>query len=174
MIKIVNNTPLEIEITCLGEFRLLKYEPRTLTSSISAAPPVYTWPLECINILRHGPLMKNVSFCVDRWSEYEVDISSSQPVSMTMGFRDSHTVWSRHTPGSYEWDGTSLIVTITCSLKQQTLYRPRKGPIVAADIPLAILCKSENTTWKVVDEPITMVKYTPLIKNEYFRSATDF
>lgn len=170
MIKIVNNTPLEIEISVLGDFRLLKYDPRMLISTISTAPPIHTWPLECFHILRYGPLVKNISFCVDRWSEYEVDISSLKTVGMTMGFRDSRTVWSKHTPGSYEWDGTSLSVTISCSLKQPSLYRPRKGPIVAQDIPLVIVHKTENTSWKVTEEPITMVKYTPLINNEYFRT----
>lgn len=170
MIKIVNNTPLETEITVLGDFRLLKYDPRTLVSTISTAPPLHTWPLECVHILQNGPLVKNISFSVDRWSEYEVDISSSKTVTMTMGFRDSRTVWSKHTPGSYEWDGKSLTVTISCSLKQQSLYRPRKGPIVAQDIPLVIICKTENTSWKVTDEPITMVKYTPVINNDYFRT----
>ena len=170
MIKIVNNTPLEIEITILGEFRLLKYDPRTLVSNIGTAPSLHTWPLEFIYILQNGPLIENISFGVDRWSEYEVGIYSSKTMSMNMGFKDSRTVWSKHTPGNYEWDGKSLTVTISCSLKQQTLYRPRKGPIVAQDIPLAIVCKTENTSWKVTDEPITMVKYTPLLSNEYFRS----
>ena len=46
--------------------------------------------------------------------------------------------------------------------------RGRRGPMIASDINLNINVKSDNTSWKVVEAPITMVRFIPNFNHGYY------
>jgi hypothetical protein len=169
MLNITNNTPFVSEITTLGEFRILSCNPLTLTSEINHPPPWKDWFSEWLHVLINGPLYKSMSFCVDRWSQYTLTMASTSTATMTMGFADARTIWSRHAPGVFEWDGSDLELTIACHPGNANLTKPRYGPAVATDIRLSMVLESENPTWKVLDAPITTVQYNPSFNHAYYK-----
>ena len=168
MIKFKNNTPFETSISIYGTNRLLTTDI-SCTKELSSAPSVYNWFTEWIKILHVGPNYKNISFCIEPWSEYDIKIQSSVNSSISMGFNDVYTQWKKHVPGIYEWNSKNIELDIKCIPVHVKLKKNSKGPMIAQDIPLRIVTKSDNKTWKVSQEPITMLQYSPTFNNEYYQ-----
>ena len=85
-----------------------------------------------------------------------------------MGFNDVRTHWTKHSPGIYEWDSNFNELTISCTPGEAKIQQQRRGPAIASDIPLHIKTESENPTWKVTQEPITTIQYTPTLDVNYY------
>ena len=85
-----------------------------------------------------------------------------------MGFNDVRTSWARHNPGIFEWNSKFNDVTISCIPGTAKLKTQRRGPAIASDIPLHIKTESDNSTWKVVEKPITSIQYTPSLDVNYY------
>ena len=168
MLRLINETPFETNITLHGRIRL-KVHPPHITKQLDQSPPLREYCTEWIHILKNGPLYQQVDYCIDPWTSYEILMSGKGVTSLTMGFNDVRTAWTRHTPGVYEWDSNFNEVTITCQPGKHKVTRQRRGPAIFGDIPLHIITKSENPSWKVVDEPITTVQYSPNFNENYYK-----
>lgn len=174
MFKIINNTPFETNITLHGKLRILNPPPE-YTSIIDNPPNLKDYLTEWIYILWKGPLQKQINMLAEPWSNIQCDLYSSCPTNCTLGFNDVYTTWSKHTPGIYEWDSKSATLEISCDPKMPNLNRGRRsrGPIIASDINLNINVKSDNSSWKVCDAPITMVRFIPNFNNAYYIKKTN-
>jgi len=169
MLRLNNRTPFDAEITVRGTFRISNSSmPYT---SVIAAPPSWTrWLLEWISILVHGPMNDAMTFVIPAWSESLATIRSDDYSSLTVGFSDVNTTWTRHLPGVYEWNSQALDLCISCKPGTASMKKSRRGPVVAGDIPLNIQMESSNETWEVLEAPITMIKYSPVFNNGYYES----
>tara|TARA_E500000331_G_scaffold277826_1_gene270636 strand:- start:208 stop:738 length:531 start_codon:yes stop_codon:yes gene_type:complete len=169
MIKLNNNTPFETSVTLHGKIRLISPPPE-YTSIIDNPPPFKNYFTEWIYILQKGPIQKQVNLLVEPWTNIECNISSDITVNCTLGFNDIHTAWSKHSPGIYEWDSKSIGLEINCNPIMPNLNRNRRtrGPIIASDINLNINVKSDNTSWKVCEAPITTVRFIPNFNHGYY------
>lgn len=169
MLRLINSTPFETNITLHGNIRLIK-SPNDIHCIIDTAPSYSKWFMEWVHILKNGPLYKQISFCIDPWTQYECLLKSDSQTNLTMGFNDVRTQWTRHTPGIFSWDSKFNEVTITCQPGQANIQRQRRGPSVYGDIPLKIITKSENHTWNEVQSPITTVQYSPTFNGNYYKT----
>ena len=167
MIKICNNTPFETSISIHGECRVSSNN-NNISSDLAPAPPIMKWFVEWVYILIYGPRYKNISFCIEPWSEISLNIHSNSNSSITMGFNDVCTPWKKHTPGIYTWNSKDMELSISCEPGEMQLKRQKRGPMVAGDISLYIITESNNGSWKVTQEPITMVQYSPTFNNDYY------
>lgn len=169
MLRLLNETPFETNITLHGRVRLI-ISPLHLAKKLDSAPSFKEYFTEWIHILKSGPLYQQVDFCIDPWCSHEIVMSGIGITSLTMGFNDIRTAWTRHTPGVYDWDSGFNEVTITCQPGKSNVKKQRRGPAIFGDIPLHILTKSENPSWQVIDEPITTVQYSPQFNENYYKT----
>jgi hypothetical protein len=169
MIQFNNRTPFEVEIALRGTFRILS-STVSYSSVIDSPPDWGKWAIEWFRILLHGPLNSCMTFLIPPWSECSMNICSDGYSSLTIGFNDVNTVWTRHTPGVYEWDSKDMELSISCKPGSANMRRKKHGPMVAGDIPLNIHMESSNETWEVVEAPITTIQYSPMFDNEYYES----
>lgn len=169
MFKIINKTPFETNITLHGKLRIINL-PSDSTYILDNSPPFKDYFTEWIMILYKGASYKQINMLAEPWSSVECNIFSSTNTNCTLGFNDIHTTWSKHSPGVYEWNSKNAEITITCNPLMPNLKRgSRRGPVIASDINLNIKTKSENTSWKVCEAPITMVRFTPTFNNAYYK-----
>jgi hypothetical protein len=168
MFKIINNTPLETNVTLHGSFRIFNIPPESILS-IDSAPSWTKYPTEWLYILKNGPLYKQMTYLVEPWTEIETYIISNSDTSCTLGFNDYNTQWAKHTTGVYSWDSKYAEIELICKPKKPNLRRNGRGPVIAQDIDLNIQAKSENSSWKVCDSPITMVRYSPNFNYGYYQ-----
>lgn len=169
MLRLINSTPFETNITLHGNIRLLK-SPNDIHCIIDTAPSYSKWCMEWIHILKYGPLYKQINFCIDPWTTYECILQSDVTTNLTMGFNDVRTQWTRHTPGIFQWDSKFNEVTISCHPGQVHVKKQHRGPSVYGDIPLHIKTESDNYNWKVVEDPITSVQYSPTFNGNYYKT----
>ena len=147
---------------------------KQLESETINPPPIKNYCTEWIYILTKGPLQKQISLLVEPWSNIEFELSSNITTNCTVGFNDVHTTWSKHSPGIYEWNSKNIDLEVSCNPKMPNLNRGRRsrGPIIASDINLNVNIKSDNSSWKVCEAPITMVRFIPNFNNAYYIKKT--
>lgn len=170
MISFKNNTPFETTITLNNTFRLCG-EPDGVTE-ISDPPVCKQWFTEWYYILKYSPMFSSYTILIEPWSEFDFNvIKCSETIDVSMGFNDVRTVWKKHVGGIWSWDGNDMECDIACTVGKPSFYKPRsRGPMVAGDIPLRIITKSNNDTWKVRQNPITTIQYTPNLNEEYYKN----
>ena len=170
MFKIINKTPLETSVVLHGNFRVTTSPPDAILT-VDSAPPLKSWLTEWFKILSSGPIYKQMSYFVEPWTEVETIISSPTSTSCTLGFNDCHTQWTRHTNGIYSWDSKFAEIEIVSNPLKPSLGRNgRRGPMIAQDINLNVQAKSENSSWKVSESPITKCRYSPNFNYAYYKN----
>ena len=87
MLRLINETPFETNITLHGRIRL-KVHPQHITKQLDQSPPIKEYLTEWIHILKNGPLYQQVDYCIDPWNSYEILMNGKGVTSLTMGFND--------------------------------------------------------------------------------------
>ena len=115
MLRLINSTPFETNITLHGSLRI-KQSPNDIHIKLNNLPPWQKWFTEWFYILKDGPIYKQIDYCIDPWTTYECITSpiDNEMTEIVMGFNDVRTQWTRHTPGIFHWDNKFAEVNISC------------------------------------------------------------